>query len=77
VGLVIRADPAERVTFSLEFGMRNVAVAAAIAVTMLGRIDFAVFGATYFLAELLLMLLLVIAFRRADLRTSMRPVHSR
>jgi BASS family bile acid:Na+ symporter len=64
VGLLVRADRPERLTLSLEFGTRNVAVAAAIAVTMLGRIDFAVFGATYFLAELPLMLLLVIALRR-------------
>jgi BASS family bile acid:Na+ symporter len=65
VGLMIGADRVEWVTLALEFGTRNVAVAAAIAVTMLGRIEFAVFGATYFLAELPLMLLLVVALRRA------------
>jgi len=65
-GLLIRADSSERVTLALEFGTRNVAVAAAIAVTMLGRMDFAVFGATYFLAELPLMLLLAMTLRRAD-----------
>lgn len=65
-GLLIRADRSERVTLSLEFGTRNVAVAAAIAVTMLGRIEFAVFGATYFLAELPLMLWLALALRGSD-----------
>lgn len=65
-GLLIRADRSERVTLTLEFGTRNVAVAAAIAVTMLGRIEFAVFGATYFLAELPLMLWLALALRGSD-----------
>jgi BASS family bile acid:Na+ symporter len=64
-GLLIRADRSELVTLALEFGTRNVAVATAIAVSMLGRIDFAVFAATYFLAELPLMLVLVAALRRA------------
>jgi BASS family bile acid:Na+ symporter len=63
-GVLVRADRTESVTLALEFGTRNVAVATAIAVTMLGRIDFAVFGATYFLAELPLMLVLTIALRR-------------
>lgn len=73
VGLLIRADRTERVTLALEFGTRNVAVATAIAVTMLGRTEFAVFGATYFLAELPLMLFLTIALRRAGLLTTTRP----
>jgi len=63
VGALIRADRAECLTLSLEFGTRNVAVATAIAVTILGRIDFAVFSATYFLVELPLMLVLAVAFR--------------
>jgi predicted Na+-dependent transporter len=65
-GLLIRADRSEHVTLSVEFGTRNVAVATAIAVTVLGRLEFAVFGATYFLAELSLMLWLALALRRAD-----------
>jgi bile acid:Na+ symporter, BASS family len=66
VGMMVRADRLEWATLALEFGTRNVVVATAIAVTALGRIDFAVFSATYFLAELPLMLLLTIAFRRAN-----------
>ena len=63
IGLATRAARHEWVTLSLEFGTRNVPVAAAIAVTMLHRIDFALFGATYFLAELPVLLLSAAVFR--------------
>jgi BASS family bile acid:Na+ symporter len=64
VGGLVRADRREMVTLALEFGTRNVAVATAISVTILGRTEFAVFGATYFLAELPLILLIVAALRQ-------------
>jgi len=51
-----RAAPADRFTLAAEFATRNVAVATAIAVTVLGRVEFAVFATTYFLTELPLML---------------------
>lgn len=51
-----RASRQARFTLAAEFATRNVAVATAIAVTVLGRPEFAVFAATYFLTELPLML---------------------
>ena len=51
VALMIRAHRAEWITLAVDFGTRNVAIATAIVVTMLGRTDFAVFGTTYFLCR--------------------------
>ena len=46
-----------------EFATRNVAVATAIAVTLLGRPDFAIFGATYFLTEQPVLLTATLLYR--------------
>lgn len=64
LGGLLRAGPRERFTLATEFATRNVAVATAVAVTLLGRIEFAVFATSYFLTELPLALLAVTAFRR-------------
>jgi BASS family bile acid:Na+ symporter len=63
---LVTADRRDRFTLAAEFGTRNVAVATAIAVTLLGRIEFARFATTYFLTELPLMLVAVALFRRHD-----------
>jgi BASS family bile acid:Na+ symporter len=59
----VTADRRDRFTLAAEFGTRNVAVATAIAVTLLGRVEFARFATTYFLTELPLMLVAIAAFR--------------
>ncbi len=59
----VNADRGDRFTIAAEFGTRNVAVATAIAVTMLGRVEFARFATAYFLTELPLMLVAIAAFR--------------
>jgi bile acid:Na+ symporter, BASS family len=59
----VSADRGERFTIAAEFGTRNVAVATAIAVTLLGRVEFARFATAYFLTELPLMLVAIAAFR--------------
>jgi BASS family bile acid:Na+ symporter len=58
-----RADRRVRFTLAVEFATRNVAIATAVAVTLLHRVDFAVFATTYFLVELPLMLAAVAVFR--------------
>jgi bile acid:Na+ symporter, BASS family len=63
VGAVIGAPPADRFTLAAEFATRNVAVATAIAVTLLNQSAFALFGAAYFLTELPLLLLAVAVYR--------------
>jgi BASS family bile acid:Na+ symporter len=55
VGKVIGADRRERATLAIEFATRNVAVATMVAVTVLGRVEFATFATAYFLTELPLM----------------------
>lgn len=71
VGTMLAVPAPDRFTLATEFATRNVAVATAIAVTLLGRAEFALFATTYFLTELPLMLLAVAGFRR--LRSESRP----
>ena len=62
-GTAVRASEADRFTLAAEFATRNIAIATAIAVTLLGRTEFALFGSVYFLTELPMMLAAVAAWR--------------
>lgn len=62
-GRAIRAQRPDCFTLGAEFATRNVGVATAIAVTLLGQPAFAFFGATYFLSEIPIMLLAVGFYR--------------
>jgi BASS family bile acid:Na+ symporter len=62
-GSAVRAGAADRFTMASEFATRNVSIAFVIAVTLLGRVEFAVFASVYFLTELPLMLAAVAAWR--------------
>ncbi|HQQ78504.1 MAG TPA: bile acid:sodium symporter [Thermoanaerobaculia bacterium] len=57
------ADRRERFTLSVEFATRNAAIAAAVAVTLLGDTRFAVFATTYFVTEAVPILAAVALFR--------------
>ncbi len=70
VGLVFAHDRRDHFTLAMEFATRNVAIATAIAVSILGRVDFAVFATTYFLTELPLALAAVAVFRRTTARAA-------
>ena len=72
LGGLLRAEPRERFTLAAEFATRNVAIATAVAVTLLGRIEFAVFATTYFLTELPLALVAATVFRRGQARAAVR-----
>jgi BASS family bile acid:Na+ symporter len=63
VGSAVRATSPDRFTLAAEFATRNVAIATSIAVTLLGRTEFAVFASVYFLTELPLMLAAVAVWR--------------
>jgi bile acid:Na+ symporter, BASS family len=63
VGGIIRSSAPDRFTLAAEFGTRNVAIASAIAVTLLGRVEFAVFATIYFLTEMPIMLAAIALFR--------------
>ena len=57
------ADRRERFTLSVEFATRNTAIAAAVAITLLGDTRFAVFATTYFVTEAVPILGAVAIFR--------------
>jgi BASS family bile acid:Na+ symporter len=65
-GALVTEDRRDRFTLAAEFGARNVSVAMAIAVTILGRVEFARFAVTYALVEIPLMLAAVALFRRRE-----------
>ena len=65
VALGAGADRRERFTLSVVFATRNTAIAAAVALTLLGDTRFAVFATTYFFTEAVPLLAAVVAFRRA------------
>jgi BASS family bile acid:Na+ symporter len=73
------ADRRDRFTFGAEFGTRNLGVAMAIAVTLLGRVEFARFAYTYFLIEMPLMLAAIALFRTTAARAASSgiPEHTR
>ena len=62
--MLVTSDNQDRFTLATEFGTRNIGVAVAIAVTLLGRVDFARFATMYALTEVPLMLAGVALFRR-------------
>jgi BASS family bile acid:Na+ symporter len=63
-GRLLGLPPEDGITVSILFAVRNVALASAIAITLLNRIEYAVFAVVYFLAEVPL-LLGVVAWYRA------------
>ncbi len=67
VGRWVTPNAGERFTLAAEFATRNLGVAVAVAVTLLGRAEFALFAAAYFLVEVAL-LLAAIALRKRRAR---------
>src|SRR5947208_7759581 len=57
------AEATDRFTVGMVFVVRNVGIATAIAVTVLGRVEFAVFATAYFLAQVPILLAAVGVFR--------------
>ena len=64
VAILSGADRRERFTLPVEFATRNCAIAAAVAITLLGDTRFAVFATTYFFTEAALVGVAIVAFRR-------------
>jgi bile acid:Na+ symporter, BASS family len=57
------AKATDRFAVGMVFVVRNVGIATAIAVTVLGRVEFAVFATAYFLAQVPILLAAVLVFR--------------
>jgi BASS family bile acid:Na+ symporter len=62
-GWVVGAGVTDRFTAGMVFVVRNVGIATALAVTALGRVEFAVFATAYFLAQVPILLAVVLGFR--------------
>jgi BASS family bile acid:Na+ symporter len=70
---MVTDDARDRFTIAAEFGTRNLGVAMAVAVTLLGRIEFARFAYTYFLTEIPLMLVAIALFKRRQFELVREP----
>jgi bile acid:Na+ symporter, BASS family len=63
-GWALGAGAPDRFTMGMVFVVRNVGIATAIAVTVLGRVEFAVFATAYFLTQAPILVAVVLVFRR-------------
>src|SRR5262245_62050328 len=63
-GALVTKDRRDGFTMAAQFGSRNIGIAMAIAVTILGRVEFASFAVIYSLTEIPLMLVAIGLFRR-------------
>jgi bile acid:Na+ symporter, BASS family len=63
IAWVAGAEATDRFAIGMTFVVRNVGIATAIAVTVLGRVEFAVFATAYFLVQAPLLLAAVLVFR--------------
>ena len=64
IGSILGLNANDRFTLLIEFSVRNIAIATAIAVTILNRTEFAVFASVYFLTQVPLVVLAIIFFKR-------------
>lgn len=63
-GLILGLNGHDRFTLLVEFAVRNIAIATAVAVTVLNRTEFAVFATVYFLIQVPLIILAIILFKK-------------
>lgn len=68
VARTLRANWPDGVALAVEFATRNVAVATMAAVTVMGRVEFAIFGTAYFLTEVPLMVGAALVLRQVAQR---------
>ena len=63
IGQVMGLKRSDSITFTILFPVRNIALATAIAVSLMGRWEYAAFATAYFLSEAFLLLGAVVFFR--------------
>ncbi len=66
-GWAAGATPTDRFTVGMVFVVRNMGIATAVAVTVLGRVEFAVFATAYFVCQMPLALVAAATFRQVRL----------
>jgi BASS family bile acid:Na+ symporter len=64
IGTLVGLTGEDRFTLVLEFSVRNLAITAAIGVTVLGRVEFLLFAAIFLLVQLVLAALMTLVYRR-------------
>jgi bile acid:Na+ symporter, BASS family len=69
-GRILRLSAGNGLTVGIMFAVRNVGLATAIAVTLLNRVEYAVFAAIYFISEVPLLLGIVAVYRRRHVRNA-------
>jgi BASS family bile acid:Na+ symporter len=72
---LLTADDRDRFTVAAEFGTRNLGVALAVAVMLLGRVEFGRFVTAYALVEIPILLCAVAAFRKYVAQRAPAPTH--
>jgi len=73
IGSILGLNAHDRFTLLIEFSVRNIAIATAIAVTILNRTEFALFATVYFLTQVPLVVLAIIFFRRLQPNRQVLP----
>ena len=73
VSRALRTERANSLAFLISFGVRNVGLAATIAITIMNRIEYAAFSTVYFLSEVVLVLGAILAFRLWDGKGHSKP----
>ena len=63
IGQVMGLKRSDSITLTILFPVRNIALATAIAVSLMGRLEYAAFATAYFLSEAFLLLGVVVFFR--------------
>ena len=74
VGVLCGGDTKDSFTLLIEFAVRNVAIATAIAVTVFGRLEFAAFATAYFLIETPFLFAAVLLFKMRSGPATRMPV---
>jgi bile acid:Na+ symporter, BASS family len=72
-GWASAAGATDRFTVGMVFVVRNVGIATAMAVTVLGRVEFAVFATAYFLVQVPLLLAAALVFRCMQVADEINP----
>jgi ACR3 family arsenite efflux pump ArsB len=76
VGVLSGGEARDSFTLLIEFAVRNVGIATAIAVTILGHVEFAVFATAYFLIEAPILFAAVILFKMKSVPLSRVSISS-
>ena len=64
IGVLAGLSREDGFTLMLEFSVRNLAITAAIGITVLGRVEFLLFAAIFLVVQLILAVLMTVIYRR-------------